>query len=220
MRALGRIRTATHARTKGVSRTVGTARACCWFCLRWGSRSRTRNLPDQSRACYQLHHSPSEPPVGVEPTPSRYKRAARPSSCGGAGDVLCARPDSNRHARWWAPTPRAGASACSATSAEPPPGAAPGRPPYEGGCTAGCSAARSDELLGQDSNLHRPGSEPGILPIRRPSIVCGRGDSNPHGPLAHRGLSSARLPAFRHPRWPLEGLSVVRRRGIEPRSTD
>lgn len=81
-----------------------------------------------------------------------------------------------------------------------------------------CAAAKPrGKLLGQDSNLHLPDSESGVLPVRRPSIATrefadlafqfmraeyGERESNPQT----AGFEPARYSSSLHPRMVPAGL--------------
>lgn len=83
---------------------------------------------------------------------------------------------------------------------EPPPGADPGRPPYE----SGTAAVRGGVAASRGFEPRFPEPESGVLPVGRKGIECGRRDSNAQ--TARSEL--ARSPNCRHFR--------VRRPGIEP----
>jgi hypothetical protein len=59
---------------------------------------------------------------------------------------------------------------------EPPPGADPGHPRYEGGA----AAVRGGRAAGQGLEPRSTGSEPAVLPLDDPASLCGRRELNPH----------------------------------------
>jgi hypothetical protein len=81
--------------------------------------------------CHYLIPIESRPPVPIQASPLT---GGRSQPCAAA---LCAREDLNLHSPRGPQRPQHCASTCSATGTlEPPPGADPGHPPYEGGAAA------------------------------------------------------------------------------------
>jgi hypothetical protein len=149
--------------------------------------------------------NPAEPPAGFAPAPSSLPRK-RPDS--GTARALCPRRDSNAHY----PAPRAGAS-CQVglrghgvVDTEPPSGADPDRPPYEGGA----AAVRGGEKASGG------GLEP---PMARVRALLGTPTPHPEprtgGEIRTRkrpGLSRPGIPSSRHARVPPRGLEPLHAR--------
>jgi hypothetical protein len=78
---------------------------------------------------------------------------------------------------------------------EPPPGADPGRPPYEGGA----AAVRGGQAAGQGLEPRLAASGAAVLPLDDPALRAGGEGRTPRRPVS-QNLGHLRPPReFRHP---------------------
>ena len=98
----------------------------------WGTWTRTTTAGVKAQPTAIFSNSHREPPPGADPGLAPYRGRSQPCAA-----ALCAREDLNLHSPRGPQRPQHCASTCSATGTlEPPPGADPGHPPYEGGAAA------------------------------------------------------------------------------------
>jgi hypothetical protein len=161
----------------------------------WAPRARTWKLLGQSQPGLPIPLPPTGAPAECHPRLGGLTRTARSLDPGAS--VPGAIRTRTAHLLRWCLLP------LGYEDMEPPPGADPGHPPYEGG-----AAAVRGGVAGH------PGFEPGKLRVQSPAglpippmaIECGRRESNAQAAR----FELARYPGSRHSR-------MVRRQGLEPR---